>query len=81
MTTFSSAPPRAAAEAALPMLLRQLKLAWIRSHWQSLSARAEAEGWSHSQFLFALCEQETEQRQQSRQQRLDQAATRQIKKK
>jgi DNA replication protein DnaC len=56
------------------MLLRQLKLAWIRSHWQSLSARAEAEGWSHSQFLFALCEQETEQRQQSRQQRLCRSA-------
>lgn len=52
------------------MLLRQLKLAWIRSHWQSLASRAESEGWSHSQFLFALCEQETEQRQQSRQQRL-----------
>ncbi len=47
-----------------------LKLAWIRSHWQGLSARAEAEGWSHSQFLFAFCEQETEQRQQSRQQLL-----------
>lgn len=70
MTTFSASLPRPAAEAALPALLRQLKLAWIRSHWQSLAAEAEAEGWSHSQFLFALCEQEAEQRQQSRQQRL-----------
>jgi DNA replication protein DnaC len=70
MMNFSSSPPRMAAESALPSLLRQLKLARIRTQWQSLAARAEAEGWSHSQFLFALCEQETEQRQQSRQQRL-----------
>ena len=40
------------------------------SHWQSIASQAEAEGWSHSQFLYALCEQEVEQRQQARQQRL-----------
>lgn len=50
--------------------MRQLRLARFRSHWQSLASQAEAEGWSHSQFLYALCEQEAEQRQQTRQQRL-----------
>jgi DNA replication protein DnaC len=54
--------------------MRQLRLAWIRSHWQSLAAQAEAEGWSPSQFLYVLCEQEVEQRQQARQQRLLRAA-------
>ena len=49
-------------------------MAWIRSHWQSIASQAEAEGWSHSQFLYALCEQEVEQRQQARQQRLLRAA-------
>ena len=44
------------------------------SHWQSIASQAEAEGWSHSQFLYALCEQEVEQRQQARQQRLLRAA-------
>jgi DNA replication protein DnaC len=52
------------------MLLRQLRLARFRSHWQNLASQAEGEGWSHSQFLYALCEQEVEQRQQARQQRL-----------
>ncbi|WP_322763696.1 IS21-like element helper ATPase IstB [Cyanobium usitatum] len=69
-----SIPRPQAAEAALPILLRQLRLAWIRSHWQSIASQAEAEGWSHSQFLYALCEQEVEQRQQARQHRLLRAA-------
>ena len=69
-TSLSSVPRPQAAEAALPILLRQLRLARISSHWQSLASQAEAEGWSHSQFLYALCEQEVEQRQQARQQRL-----------
>jgi DNA replication protein DnaC len=75
MTTSSSSIPRPqAVEATLPMLLKQLRLARFRSHWQSLAWQAEAEGWSHSQFLYALCEQEAEQRQHSRQQRLLRAA-------
>ena len=32
----------------------------MRSHWQSIASQAESEGWSHSQFLYALCEQEVE---------------------
>jgi DNA replication protein DnaC len=57
-------------EAALPLLLKQLKLARFRSHWQPLAEQAEAQGWSPGQFLYALCEQELEQRQTARQQRL-----------
>ena len=49
-------------------------MAWIRAHWQSIASQAEGEGWSHSQFLYALCEQEVEQRQQARQHRLLRAA-------
>jgi hypothetical protein len=47
-------------EAALPLLLKQLKLARIPSHWQPLSQQAEAKAWSHGQFLYALCEQEVD---------------------
>jgi DNA replication protein DnaC len=57
-------------EAALPLLLKQLKLARFRSHWQSLSQQAKAEGCSPSQFLYALCEQEVDHRQIARRQRL-----------
>jgi DNA replication protein DnaC len=57
-------------DAALPLLLKELKLARFRSHWQPLSAQAEAEHWSPTQFLYALCEQELEHRQIARQQRL-----------
>jgi hypothetical protein len=42
-TSMSSVPRPQAAEAALPILMRQLRLAWIRSHWQSLAAQAEAD--------------------------------------
>ena len=52
----------------------RLRLGRIRSHWQSIASQAEGEGWSPSQFLYALCEQEMEQRQQARQQRLLRAA-------
>jgi len=57
-------------EAALPLLLKQLKLARFRSHWQPLALQAEAEGWSPGQFLYALCEQEVDHRQIARRQRL-----------
>ena len=35
-TSLPSIPRPQAAEAALPILLRQLRLAWIRAHWQSI---------------------------------------------
>ena len=46
MTTSSPVPRSQAVEAALPLLLKQLKLARSRSYWQPLSQQAEAEGWS-----------------------------------
>jgi DNA replication protein DnaC len=70
MTTSSPVPRSQAVEAALPLLLKQLKLARFRSHWQPLSQQAEAEGWSPGQFLYALCEQEVDHRQIARRQRL-----------
>jgi hypothetical protein len=42
MTTSSPLPHSAAVEAALPLLLKQLKLARFRSHWQPLAEQAEA---------------------------------------
>jgi hypothetical protein len=42
MTTSSPLPRSAAVEAALPLLLKQLKLARFRSHWQPLAEQAEA---------------------------------------
>ena len=68
MTTSSALPRSAAVEAALPLLLKQLKLARFRSHWQTLSQQAEVEGWSPSQFLYALCEQEVNNRKIARHQ-------------
>ena len=73
-TSLSSVPRPQAAEAALPILLRQLRLAWVRTHWQNPASQAEGEDWSPRQFLDALCEQEVEQRQRARQQRLLRAA-------
>ena len=70
MTTSSPVPRSQAVEAALPLLLKQLKLARFRSHWQPLSQQAEAEGWSPGEFLDALCEQECDHRQVARRQRL-----------
>ena len=49
-------------------------MARFRSQWPSLAQQAEAESWSPAQFLYALCEQELEQRQIARQQRLLRAA-------
>ena len=45
-------------------------MARMRSHWQSIASQAEAEGWTYSQFLYALCEQEVDHRQITRRQRL-----------
>ncbi len=55
--------------AATAVGMDQLPLA---EHRLALSLRSE--GWSPSQFLYALCEQELEQRQQARQHRLLRAA-------
>lgn len=63
-------PPLSGGEAALPLLLKQLKLCRFRSHWQPLAQQAEGLGWSPRQFLDALCEQEVDHRQIAWHQRL-----------
>lgn len=45
MNSSFPVPRSQAVEAALPLLIKQLKLAGFRSHWQPLSQQAEAEGW------------------------------------
>ena len=53
----------------LPMLLKALRLSHMQRQWQSLEAKAQQQGWSPSQFLFALCEYEHQQRYARRVQR------------
>jgi DNA replication protein DnaC len=38
----------------------------MKRQWQELEARASREGWSHGQFLLALCEEEKNGRYTSR---------------
>jgi hypothetical protein len=70
MTTSSPLQRPAAVEEAMPLLLKQLKLARLKSHWQSLWQQAKAEGWSPSQSLYAICVQEADHRQIARRQHL-----------
>lgn len=44
--------------AALPLMLKQLRLASIARHWQAFLEKAEHNGWDSAQYLAALCEQE-----------------------
>ncbi|WP_410500311.1 ATP-binding protein [Chroococcidiopsis sp. SAG 2025] len=53
----------------LGFLLKTLKLPHMNNHWQELERQALAGGWSHAQFLLALCESEATQRYQARVQR------------
>jgi len=57
-------------EAALPLLLKQLKLARFRSHLQPLSHQAETEGWWPAELHNALFEQEIDNRLLARRQRI-----------
>lgn len=50
----------------LPILLKTLRLPYIQQQWSSLEATARQQGWSHGQFLHALCEYEQQQRYNSR---------------
>ncbi|HEY9695717.1 MAG TPA: IS21-like element helper ATPase IstB [Trichocoleus sp.] len=47
---------------SLSLLLKQLRLSHMLSHWQTLEAKATQEGWSYSQFLQALCQLEVERK-------------------
>jgi len=63
-------PSRGALESALPVLLRQLKLAQFRGQWQAAEQDAKSAGWDPATYLYVLAEQEHQQRHQSRQRRL-----------
>lgn len=53
-------------EGALPVLLRSLKLATIRSQWTALQEEAISNNWTYGGYLQALCELEVAHRAQSR---------------
>lgn len=53
----------------LSLLLKSLKLPHIKNQWQDLERQALHQGWTHAQFLLALCEYEATQRYQARVQR------------
>ena len=63
-------PSRPALESALPLLLKQLKLAQFRSQWQQTEQEARAGNWDPAGYLYVLAEQEHQQRHQGRLQRL-----------
>lgn len=52
--------------AALPMLLRQLKLPTMAACCEEITLRASAQGWSVAQTLAALCEYELAERERRR---------------
>lgn len=66
--TNSSMPPMTPSQSSsslnqsLSLLLKQLRLSHMLTHWQTLEAKATQEGWSYSQFLQALCQLETERK-------------------
>lgn len=51
---------------SLSLHLKQLHLSHILRQWEALEQQATQEGWSHAQFLLALCESEVHQRWQTR---------------
>lgn len=53
-------------EAALPLMLKELRLPTFARHHQNLQQKAVEQAWSYSRFLSALCEQEIATRYQSR---------------
>lgn len=63
-------PPTATtAMETLSLLLKSLKLPYMKQQWQELERQALQQGWTHAQFLLALCEVEATQRYQARVQR------------
>lgn len=52
--------------AALPILLKELRLFTILESWQSLLQKAETEGWNYARFLSVLFEHEVETRHRKR---------------
>lgn len=56
-------------ETLLPMILKQLRLSSLISHWQPLAEKARAEGWPVEQYLMELCQLELDSREEKRLQR------------
>lgn len=52
--------------ARLPTLLTALRLPTIRNHWETMSAQADAEGWTGARLLSVLAELELAERSQRR---------------
>jgi len=63
-------PNRMTLDATLPLLLRQLRLPCIGSHWQELEQQARVGGWDPAAYLYVLAEQELDKRHQARLARL-----------
>lgn len=55
--------------ASLPLMLKQLRLASIKDHWQSLANKAIKEHWNPDQYLAELCSIELSSREDKRLQR------------
>lgn len=53
-------------DARLPTLLTALRLPTIRNHWETMSAQADAEGWTGARLLSVLAELELAERSQRR---------------
>lgn len=45
-------------DASLELLLKALRLPFMAEQWEHLEQQANAQGWSYSQYLRFLCEQE-----------------------
>lgn len=52
--------------AALPLLLKELKLGTVLRHWEAVADQAHQAHWTHSQFLMNLVELEVAERKQRR---------------
>lgn len=55
--------------AALPILLKELRLTAMNKQWQPLAQQASAKDWAHEEYLASLCEEEVALRYQKRMQR------------
>ena len=51
---------------ALPLMLKDLRLAAFGAHYENYQAQAIEQSWGYSQYLAALCEQEVARRFQTR---------------
>jgi DNA replication protein DnaC len=52
--------------ATLPLLLKQLHLPSMYTHWESLSHQAQKDHWSYAQYLTGLADLEITARNQKR---------------